>query len=155
MKLSSIEESNFYSYITDYITSEWVNEMKHYIQHGRTTTYKHCVSVAYYSYWLSLRLHLNCDLSSLARGSMLHDFYLYDWHVQDKSHRLHGFSHPKVALANAKKHFKLNHIEEDIIKKHMWPLNITKLPRYRESVIVCIVDKLCSAAEILRIKIYN
>ena len=39
-------------------------------------------------------------------------------------------------------------IEKDIIVKHMFPLNI-KLPRYRESYIVTIADKICSSYEVI------
>ena len=59
----------------------------------------------------------------------------------------HGFTHPKVALDNAVKYFNLNNIEKDIIEKHMWPLTIRKVPKYKESVIVTMVDKYCSTQE--------
>lgn len=153
MKLKAFEKEIFDSYINDLELSESVLQMIRYIQHGRITTYAHCKSVAYYSYWLCIHLHLKLDTRSVSRGALLHDFYLYDWHEPDISHRLHGFYHPEKALKNARKHFKLNLIEADIIAKHMWPLTITKLPKYRETFIVCMVDKLCSLAEILKIKI--
>jgi len=151
MKLNSSESIDFYSYIEDFLSSEYVQEMKQYIQHGNTTTYRHCMTVSYYSYWLSLRLPFQFNVSSVARGAMLHDFYLYDWHNPDPSHRLHGFYHARTSLVNARKHFQLNPEEEDIIEKHMWPLTITKLPKCRESVLVCLVDKICSLVEILGI----
>jgi uncharacterized protein len=149
MKLNSSETRDFYKIIDNLLSFEKVQEMKKYIQHGNTTTFAHSKMVAYYSYWLSLRLPIVFDGKSIARGALLHDFYLYDWHVFDESHRLHGFYHPAVALANSRKYFKLNHIEEDIIKKHMWPLTLTKIPKYREAVLVCFVDKICSLVEIL------
>lgn len=79
-------------------------------------------------------------------GALLHDYFLYDWHVPDKSHRWHGFFHAGKALANASRDFTLGKIERDMIASHMFPLNIT-LPRYRESVILCIADKLCATEE--------
>lgn len=147
MKLSLSEKREFYKLIKDCLASEQVKEMKKYTQHGKCTTYRHSMTVAYYSYALCLRLSIPCDRKSVARGAFLHDFYLYDWHIPDKSHRLHGFYHPGKAVKNAKKHFDINPIEEDIIEKHMWPLTITKMPKYRESFIVCLVDKLCSLTE--------
>ena len=37
-------------------------------------------------------------------------------------------------------------IERDIIKKHMFPLNIA-FPKYKESLIVCIADKIIALYE--------
>ena len=51
-------------------------------------------------------------------------------------------------LKNAMKHFRLTPIEEDIILKHMWPLTI-KLPRYRESYLVSLADKIVSIKDTL------
>jgi uncharacterized protein len=83
------------------------------------------------------------DHRSATRGAILHDFFLYDWRDHDEPdlHRkkFHGVEHPLIALANAKKHFSVNEIEEDIIKKHMWPLTIVP-PKYKESFIVSFID---------------
>jgi uncharacterized protein len=84
---------------------------------------------------------------------MLHDFYLYDWHTPDHSHRLHGFRHPRTALNNAKKYYSLNQVEADIIEKHMWPLTLTKAPLCREAMLVCLVDKYISTTETLYIQV--
>lgn len=123
-------------------------ESKDNMQHGSTTVYRHSVSVAYLSFLLAKRLHLKVDYRSLIRGALLHDYFLYDWHEKGENHRLHGFYHPKRALLNARKHFDLNEIEEDIIIKHMFPLTLPA-PKYKESVIVCVVDKWVSTKETL------
>lgn len=52
------------------------------------------------------------------------------------------------AYHNAKKYFDLNEIEKDIILKHMFPLTIT-LPRYKETFLVLIVDKIVSSKEFI------
>ncbi len=36
-------------------------QMRQYIQHGRVTTYDHCVRVALVSFWLNRRLPFHCD----------------------------------------------------------------------------------------------
>lgn len=153
MQLSRKEKSNYVEYTLDLIQSDQVQAMKKFIQHGNTTTFTHSLVVSYYSYWLSLRLPITLDSKSIARGALLHDFYLYDWHIPDKSRKLHGFTHPTLALSNAKKHFSLNTIEKDIIRHHMWPLTFTQLPRKKEAMLVCFVDKICSLAETLHIHI--
>jgi uncharacterized protein len=71
---------------------------------------------------------------------------LYDWHENDKSHRLHGFHHARKALNNAKRDFELNKIEENMIFTHMFPLNL-RIPKYKESILLCLADKKCAFKE--------
>lgn len=126
---------------------EEYSRLNAFIQHGDTTCYAHSVDVAYQSYIIAKQLRLKLDYRSLIRGALLHDFFLYDWHKPDKGRELHGFSHPRAAHDNAVKHYKLNAIEKDIILTHMWPLTLTKIPRFRESSLVCAVDKIQSLKE--------
>jgi uncharacterized protein len=130
----------------DILQSENMQKEKGFIQHGKISCYAHSVSVACLSIQLALFFRLSVDFRSLVRGALLHDYFLYDWHKPDKSHRLHGFIHAGRALENAKRDFLLNEIEEDIIGKHMFPLNPTP-PKYRESILVTCADKLCAASE--------
>ena len=79
-------------------------------------------------------------------AALLHDYFLYDWHDKDPSHRLHGFTHPRRALENAAADWELTDRERDIILHHMFPL--TPLPpRSREAWLVCLADKLCAVQE--------
>ncbi len=136
----------FLECIDDLYKAPIAQSMEKYIHHGNTSCLEHCKRVSYRSFKVSRTLKL--DYRSTARGALLHDFYLYDWHIKGSHVGLHGFRHSKISLENAKKYFILNSIEKDIIEKHMWPLTI-KLPRYRESFIVLIVDKYSSILEIL------
>lgn len=133
--------------IRDLSENEIVQSMDRYIQHGDVTCLQHCKTVSYRSYLVCKRLKL--DYRSAARGGYLHDFFLYDWHIPNSHVGLHGFTHSKISLRNAEKHFELNEVEKDIIVKHMWPLTL-KLPKYKESYIVLIVDKYSSLIEILQ-----
>ena len=133
---------------------ERVLRMRTFIQHGKITTYDHCFRVAAMSYKINKLFRLKSDEKALIRGAFLHDYFLYDWHKKKAKLRnlkeffkLHGFMHPSYAAANAKRDFGIGEKEENIIKSHMWPLTVTKLPRCREAVIVCIADKLTSARE--------
>lgn len=136
----------FFEMVGPIIENEKVKRMQKYIQHGHTSCYEHCIAVAYVSFVIAKKMRIRCDYNSLLRGALLHDYFLYDWHVPDKTHKWHGFHHAAKALVNAKRDFELTKIESDIILKHMFPLNI-KLPRYRESYIVCLADKICSSYE--------
>ncbi len=125
-----------------------------YIQHGNTSVFWHSVAVAYYSDRLAARLRLRVHRAQMIRGALLHDYFLYDWHRKEEGHRLHGFYHARTALENAVRDYALGEIERDIIRKHMFPLTLYP-PRYRESVIVCLVDKACSLYEIVRRDAYD
>ncbi|MFR2534713.1 MAG: HD domain-containing protein [Clostridia bacterium] len=144
---NSLEFKDFYEIIEDIATNETVLEMKNYKQHYDTTTYEHCMHVAFLSYKIAKRLHL--DVISLARASMLHDLFLYDWRKKQRHIELsglHAFVHPKIALKNASALFTLNEKEKDIILKHMWPVTFA-LPKYKESFVITFVDKYCAVAE--------
>lgn len=150
MKLSQSEIDFFRACAQELLESTDVQLMNTFIQHAQITCLEHSISVAYYSYLLCRKLNLRVDYRSVIRGALLHDFFLYDWHVDSGHEGLHGFNHPKIALENAEKHFQLNELEKDIIVKHMWPLTLT-LPKYRETLIVSLSDKFCSTIETLRL----
>lgn len=153
--ITTAQKKKFIRSLHELMQQEKLLEMEKFIQHGNTTTLTHCFVVAYYSYCLALLLPIRFRYKSMIRGAMLHDFYLYDWHDPDPVHRLHGFFHPRFALDNARKHFILNSVEEDIILTHMWPLTLRAVPRCREALLVCMVDKFCSLAETLYIPILS
>ena len=127
-----------------------IRKSRSFIQHGNTSVYEHSVRVAYYSLKAAEFLHLNGHRKELVRGALLHDYFLYDWHIPDKEnpHRLHGFYHPGVALRNASKEYELTEREKNIIRRHMWPLTVVP-PRCREAWIVTTADKWCSFMETL------
>ncbi len=121
--------------------------MRAFAQHGSCNTYDHSVSVAEHAYQLARLLHVHVDERVLARGAMLHDFYLYDIRTSGRSAWNHGRKHPEVALANAGRYYELNERERDMIYSHMWPLTLTHRPHYRESVLLGTADKYCAVRE--------
>lgn len=121
--------------------------MKGFRQHGHVNTYQHVMNVVCLSCVINRAMHMHANRKSLVRGAFLHDYYLYDWHDGNQHKRLHGFRHPVIALDNAKKSYRLTPKEQNIIVSHMWPLTITRVPKSREAVIVCLSDKLCAAYE--------
>jgi uncharacterized protein len=134
--------------ISDLINHPSVRSMKNYIQHRDVDCLEHSLYVSYCSYLVCKRINLNYRCA--ARGGLLHDFFLYDWHIKGSHKGLHGLNHPRSALQNAKKAFCLNALERDIILKHMWPLTIT-LPKNKEAYIVAVIDKYCAFIEICRL----
>lgn len=128
-----------------------LSRLRDYMQHGKCSVYDHSLAVASTALRLSRRLHLKTDESALVRGALLHDYFLYDWHVRDRHRPLHGFYHPKAALQNARQDFELSDKEEDIIRRHMFPLTPVP-PKTREGLLVCLADKICAVKETLHRK---
>jgi uncharacterized membrane protein/HD superfamily phosphodiesterase len=142
-------EQEYLDIIGDISEHEEFMKLKQFFHHN-ASAYIHVHDVAYLSYRISKFLKLDCR--STARGALLHDFFLYDWRHHDvpdlPRKKFHGLAHPKIALDNARKYFTVNEIEEDIIRKHMWPLTIVP-PRYKESFIVSFADKYLSSKEFI------
>ncbi|MDR0964098.1 MAG: phosphohydrolase [Clostridium sp.] len=136
----------------DILHSDKFLESQEHIQHGTMSVYRHCINVARYSLAIAYFLKIQFDHRAMIRGALLHDYFQYDWHEPSQSIRrkLHGFYHPGIALKNAKKEYELSACEQDIIEKHMWPMTVI-VPKFRESWIVTVADKWCSAMETLRI----
>ncbi len=146
------EERQIREMASDILESRNFNRMKAYVQHGDVTVNAHVLSVARCSIALSEYLHIRCSRRELIRGALLHDYFLYDWHIPDEEnpHKLHGFYHPGTALRNASREYRLTVREADIIRRHMWPLTVVP-PGCREAWIVTAADKWCSLLETLYI----
>ena len=70
--------------------------------------------------------------------------------VQRKEHKdrlISTFVHPKEALKTAKSQFDLSPKEADMIRSHMFPINLS-VPKYAESWIVSMVDKAVATGEL-------
>lgn len=145
---SEIEyEIEYKKCVKDLIDNDAVQSMKKFVQHSDISCLEHCINVSYNSYLICK--HLGLDYRSAARGGLLHDLFLYDWHITKPEKGLHAFTHPYAALKNANNYFKLNDKEKDIIQKHMWPLTL-KFPKCKEAFIVSFVDKYCASMEVIR-----
>ncbi|MDO5378629.1 MAG: HD domain-containing protein [Clostridia bacterium] len=130
----------------DVLASPRMQALRVFIQHGEVTRYEHCLCVCYIAMRMAEKMRITIDERSMVRGALLHDFFMYDWHDPSSLRVLHGFTHPKEALMTAEKDFKLNAIERDVIRKHMFPLTLS-LPAYRETVLVCLADKISALME--------
>ena len=138
---------------SDILHSENFQKTRHHIQHGTMPVYRHCLDVAKQSIQINKALGLGCSERDLIRGALLHDYFLYDWHDKNRENyqKLHGFYHPGIALKNARREYHLTRREEEIIKKHMWPLTVVP-PLCREAWVVTAADKYCSLLETLKIR---
>lgn len=119
-----------------------VNKLSMYNHHREKDRLEHVKEVAWISFLCSERFGF--DSQAVIRGALLHDLFYYDWLREGP--RLHGFRHHNISLKNARKITSLSPKEEDIIKKHMWPLTVIP-PRYMESLTVSLVDTFCSTRD--------
>lgn len=144
-----IRDKEYLDCVYDILISPVFQKMNDYIQHGTTTTLKHCLDVSYVSY--KICKSYGFDYRSAARGGLLHDLFLYDWHgyARRTGNYFHGFTHPRVAHHNATHYFDLTDKEQDIILKHMWPLTIVP-PKNIEGYVVMYADKYCGLLETVR-----
>ncbi len=124
-----------------------VKEMKQYRHHGHVNCLEHSVDVAFVAYKLGVVFKL--DKEVLIRAGLLHDLYLYDWHIKGERKGFHGMTHARVSLKNALQFFDLNKKTRDAISCHMWPLNL-RVPRYKESWILMLADRYCALVETFR-----
>ncbi len=129
----------FVSIVAPLMAHPSIIKLKDCNHHFGKTRLNHVLDVSWLSFKISKYFNLNCQAA--ARGALLHDLFHYDWLREGP--RWHGFRHPAIALRNASQAIELTDMEQDIIKKHMWPLTLVP-PKYAESWIVCLADIYCS-----------
>ena len=128
------------------LDNEEFNKLK-LIEHHGISRLEHSLKVSYYAYCIAKSLKL--DYVEVARAGLLHDFFLSDDERTSKDRFLSTFTHPKKAVANADQVFGISEREADIIKSHMFPINLT-VPKYAESWVVNFSDKVIGAYELSR-----
>ena len=174
--LSSInkdkEFDNWFKIVEPILTSEEF-QVRRLFKHHENSVWDHSILVSFRSYKITKRRHLNYRETAI--GALLHDFYPYAWKYSSKLHeyddkylervgkkypllKKHGFTHAREACNNYHKYFSEyeSQLVDDIITKHMFPLNI-KLPKYKESWVVTYSDKVESIKDFFKggMKIYK
>ncbi|MFC5542605.1 hypothetical protein ACFPOH_12905 [Ureibacillus suwonensis] len=135
-----LREKQFIELIKDYYNSDMAGQMDKNFEHGATTTREHCENVAWISYLINEKLHLNANEKELVEAAMLHDLFLHQWKTGDASDEAdHGMAG--------------NHAEKwdnETLRSHMWPIKISKIPKSREAMIIYFADKYCTLIETIR-----
>lgn len=137
------KDEKYLNLVDNILNNDEFNKIKS-IEHHGTTRFDHSMRVSYYSYKISKFLHL--DYIETARAGLLHDFFLSDEDRNVKDRFVSTFVHPKEAVDNSIRVFGVNEKELDIIRTHMFPINIS-IPKYAESWIVSLVDKVIGTYE--------
>ena len=115
--------------------------------HHEGTRYDHSLRVAYGTYLITKKLHLN--YKEATEAALLHDFFSDEVKEENGVDRLR--KHPAIAVENASKYFLLTPLQKDIILTHMFPITF-RPPKYLESWIVDIVDDIAAIYEKVIIK---
>ncbi len=137
------QDQEYTSIVNHILENEEFNKIKK-IEHHGVSRFDHSLKVSYYSYKIAKALHLDYD--QVARAGLLHDFFLSDDERTQKDRFLSTFVHPKKAVKNADRVFGINEKEADIIRTHMFPVNLA-VPKYAESWVVNLVDKAVGSYE--------
>lgn len=145
--MSKRNKEEFSSITSDILNHKEFVKLKGELHHG-ISRYEHSLRVAKVAYNMSKSLKL--DYKHITRAALLHDFFL-DEELGELNKRQMLVEHPKKALDNAKKYFDLTKREENAIVSHMFPL-AGELPKYRESVVVGLADKVVATHEMYRYK---
>jgi len=134
---------------SDLLENEYVESMKSFNHHGNINTHFHTVYVSYCVMVVCDKLKVN-NKRDIVRASLLHDFYLYDWHIE-KHDEMHAWYHPKAAVANILDVFgEISDMQKDMILRHMFPLSILP-PNSIGGWILTLCDKHCANEDIFGI----
>ncbi len=144
IKMNYLSKSKEYNYIINNIINNKEFLKIDNCRHHGITRLEHSLRVSYYSYRVSKAIGL--DVRQTTRAALLHDFFVTE-NLNHKEQCLSAFYHPKKALANADEYFILTDKEKDIIYSHMFPLIPSRPPKYLESWVVCLVDKIVATYE--------
>ena len=142
-------QENFNLIVNDINKNVKFNKLKLELHHG-ITRYDPSMRVAKWTYKVGKILKLK-KINETTRAALLHDFFINeDLKGQSAIKKLN--THPKMALENSLKYYTLTDLQKDIIETHMFPCTLN-LPKYKESWLVSLVDKIVSIYEQLRFKL--
>ena len=139
--MKKYNNDEFYNIVCDILDNNEFLRLKEIAHHG-ITRYEHCLRVGYYTYVVTKTLRLNYIKAT--RAAVLHDFFIDEVKDENSINRLRR--HADYAYFNAKKYFEIGDLEEDIIKRHMFPITFLP-PKYLESWIVDILDDFAAIYE--------
>lgn len=137
-----------------FFRDERIARMKEISMHRGSNCFFHSFKVAKLSIKRALR-HKKGNLHVILLSAILHDYYLYDWRIDQSKMRRHMSSHPYTAAENAEKDFGIHEPVKKAIQSHMWPVNFTNFPKTKEARIISNADKTIYLKEIVCSKKYK
>ena len=137
-----------------FLHDEKIANMKNISMHRGSNCYIHSFKVAKLAIKRALR-HKECNLEIVLLGSILHDYYLYDWRIERDKMKHHLSSHPHTAAENAARDFGIHEPIKKVIESHMWPINIKNFPDSTEARVISLADKTICLKEAMCSKAYK
>lgn len=141
--MKALLDFDYLEIVNNILNDEKFKDLDRCLHHG-TTRYEHSIRVSYLSYKIAKKNNL--DYITTARAGLLHDFFNNEGSSMFERFKS-TFTHPSLAVENAKEIFNITEKESKIIRSHMFPINLT-LPRSMEAWIVTISDKIVFLKEI-------
>lgn len=137
------KQIEFNNIISDILKNQEIIDLRYEYHHG-ISRLDHSLNVAKLTFNICKTFNID-SINETTRAALLHDFY--------RSFEDSSFTHhPYVAAKNAKRVFNINKMQEDIIACHMFPATL-KLPKYKETWIVSLSDKIVAIKECTRYKL--
>ncbi|MFV0274992.1 MAG: HD domain-containing protein [Bacilli bacterium] len=135
----------FENIVKDILNNKEFIKLKNIKHHG-ISRYEHSLSVAKKSY--KMFKNLNLDYVCATRAALLHDFFHVEHDKNFISRMKYFFIHPSLSKENSTSHYNLTKKQINIIESHMFPTSI-KLPKSKEAIVVCLIDKLVALNDFL------
>ena len=154
MTITTEQKKELEDIYQSFLHDEKILKMKEISMHRGSNCYIHSFKVAKLAIKRALR-HNKGNLYTILLGSILHDYYLYDWRIDKSKMRHHMSSHPYVAAENAERDFNIHAPIKKAIQTHMWPVNIRDFPKTKEARIISNADKAIYIREIICSKRYK
>jgi uncharacterized protein len=136
----------FDEYGKDILENELFSHSKKIFSHGTINIYDHSIAVAELAFSMAEKSR-TLDKRCVVRAALLHDFFLYEWHIPGMRYILHGWVHAGIAAKKAQDVFGISGKEYSCIKTHMWPWTLFHPPRCREGWIISLADKIIAIHE--------
>lgn len=154
MEITEERKQELEAVYQSFLNSEKILKMKDVPMHRGSNCYIHSFKVARLAIKRALR-HKRGDLYIILVGSILHDYYLYDWRIDRSKMKSHLANHPYIAAENALRDFGISEDIQKVIKSHMWPVNINDFPKTREARIISNADKAICLREFFSTKCHK
>ena len=157
--------TEWYKIVEKILENPEFQKRKLFMHHHNITVWEHSILVSFKAYMAAQ--YFNADKNICAIAGLLHDFYSQAWISTEELenlengkytslmkkkkpfYKMHGFTHAKDASLNYVKFFPEleNKKIANSIKRHMFPLTPIP-PRYKEGIIINIIDKFNSMSEL-------